>query len=319
MVQKIRFAEVLKQLVDEKYRRNRATLAKEVHISPGAISQYVCGRTTPGLEVLVHLAEILDVSLDYLVLGRELGTQPELGYVTGRMEAHIRNTYVQAEALYNLIARIGNQTGARLGEQLATLVHSVAQELVNDGVSLAGTLSPDEVVTIESCDAETTIVSADLSSEILVLEQEGHEETTATGFFAQVVTENIAGGSRYEFILPSRRKLRHAGSLLRQEIIRLTNIDPATVDRRFQLTYVPNACVPGFVVHHVVIDKFRRRAAHLFEQTSHFICPNPGNEKIGYLAIVTPASPSYQRYCLIAKDDIPHVMNELGTIRRRAI
>jgi predicted transcriptional regulator len=44
MMQSIKFAEVLKQLVVEKYRRNRAALAKEVHISPSAISQYVRGR-----------------------------------------------------------------------------------------------------------------------------------------------------------------------------------------------------------------------------------------------------------------------------------
>lgn len=318
-MQSIKFAEVLRQLVVEKYRRNRAALAKEVHISPSAISQYVRGRATPGLEVLVHLAEILDVSLDYLVLGRQLDIQPELGYVTGRMEAHIRNAHVQAEALYNLTARIGNQAGARLGEQLATLVRSVAQELVEDGISLAGTLSPDDVVTIESCDTHATIVSSDLSSEILVLEQEGDREATAMGFFAQVLIENIMAGSHYEYIVPNRASLRHAGNLLRQEIIRLSNLDPATVDRRLQITYVPNACVPGFVVHHVVIDKLRRRAPHLLEQISGFICPDPGNKKIGYLAIVTPASPSYHRYCLIAQDDIPHVMNELRIIRQKAI
>ena len=305
MMQSIKFAEVLRQLVAEKYRRNRAALAKEVHISPSAISQYVRGRATPGLEVLVHLAEILDVSLDYLVLGRQLDIQPELGYVTGRMEAHIRNAHVQA--------------GARLGEQLATLVRSVAQELVEDGISLAGTLSPDDVVTIESCDTHATIVSSDLSSEILVLEQEGDREATAMGFFAQVLIENIMAGSHYEYIVPNRASLRHAGNLLRQEIIRLSNLDPATVDRRFQITYVPNACVPGFVVHHVVIDKLRRRAPHLLEQISGFICPDSGNKKIGYLAIVTPASPSYHRYCLIAQDDIPHVMNELRIIRQKAI
>jgi transcriptional regulator with XRE-family HTH domain len=308
------FAQVLKQLVDEKYRRNRAELARLAHISPSAISQYVSGRSTPSMDVLVHLAEILDVTLDHLVLGRELGTQPELGYMTGRMEAHIRSTHVQAEALYDLTARIGNQTGARLGEQLGTLVRTVAQELVNDGVSLAGTLSPDDVVAIERCDSNATIVSADLSSEILVLEQ----DAAAFGFFAQVLIENISTGSRYEYLVPNRPSLRHAGKLLRQEIIRLSNLNPALVDRRFQISYVPNACVPGYVVHHIVIEKLRRRAAHLLEHTTPFIYPDPENERMGYLAIVTPASPSYQRYCLLAHDDIPYVMSELRSIREKA-
>ncbi len=316
MPQKITFAHMLQQLMTERYRRNRAALAEAAHISPSALSQYVRGKATPSLDVLAHLADALDVSLDYLVFGQErIAPPPELGYLTGHIEAHVRGAQVQAEALHDLIARIGAQASA----QMPALVRSVAQALIADGASLAGTLSPEEIVAIERCDVSTTIVTSDLSNEILVLEQEGNEDAAAPGFFAQVVTENIAAGNHYEYLVPHRPNMRHAGSLLREQLARLSRLEPSTLDRRFRIAYVPNACVPGFVVHHVVMERLLQRAAHLEEQIARFVYPDPDNKKLGLLAIVTPASPSYQRYCLVDRQDIPYLMDEIHAMRKGAI
>lgn len=318
MTREVKFAQVLKQLVEEKYRRNRAGLAAKAHISPSAISQYVAGRATPSMDVLVHLSDILDVTLDYLVLGRETTNQPELGYLTGQLEAHVRTAHVQAEALHDLTARIGHETGDRLGAQIATMVRAVARDLVAEGVSLAGTLSADDVVAIERCDRDATIVTSDLSSEIVVLEQEGIDDTAAAGFFAQVLVENIAAGKHYEYLVPNRSSLRQAASLLRHELVRLSKLDPEVVDRRVRINHVSHACVPGYVVHHVNLEELQVKAPRLLEQTARFVHPDPEKDNLGYLAIVTPASPSYQRYCLIARDEIPHVLAELRAIRQKA-
>lgn len=46
-------------------------LAEKLYISRQAISKWENGEATPDIDKLVQLAEIFDVSLDYLVLGKE--------------------------------------------------------------------------------------------------------------------------------------------------------------------------------------------------------------------------------------------------------
>lgn len=84
MAREVAFGQILELLMKERYRRNRAALAEILHMSPSSLSQYVRGRATPSLEVLVHLAEHFDVSLDYLVLDQErTASPPERGTSPG--------------------------------------------------------------------------------------------------------------------------------------------------------------------------------------------------------------------------------------------
>ena len=46
-------------------------LAEKLYISRQAVSKWENGEATPDIDKLVQLAEIFDVSLDYLVLGKE--------------------------------------------------------------------------------------------------------------------------------------------------------------------------------------------------------------------------------------------------------
>ena len=52
MPSEVRFAQVLEELLNERYKRNRAELAQQADISPSALSQYVTGREIPSLQVL---------------------------------------------------------------------------------------------------------------------------------------------------------------------------------------------------------------------------------------------------------------------------
>lgn len=315
MTQEIVFGQILEQLMNERYRRNRATLAEAAHLSPSSLSQYVRGRAVPSLDVLVHLAEILEVSLDYLVLGRQrTAPLPELGYLTGHLESHMRNLEEHNATLHDLVTRIGVQAGA----QLAALVRSAAENLVSECSNIAGTLTPLEVAALERCDAHTMVVMPDLSTEVLVLQQEGLEDTPAPGFFAHVIVENLLEGSRYEYISPQRAGLRHMGNLLRQEVIRLSELAPVVVDRRLQIRYAPHGCIPGFVIHHLAMERLHQRAGHLVEQVMRFVYPDQENERMGYLATVTPASPSSQSFSLMAKEDVPYVIEEFRILRRNA-
>ena len=50
---------------------SQAQLAKLLHISPSTLGMYEQGRRTPGIEMLVQMSRIFNVSLDYIITGSE--------------------------------------------------------------------------------------------------------------------------------------------------------------------------------------------------------------------------------------------------------
>ena len=50
---------------------SQAQLGQELHTSPSAVGMYEQGRRTPNLELLIRMAWIFNVSLDFLVTGKE--------------------------------------------------------------------------------------------------------------------------------------------------------------------------------------------------------------------------------------------------------
>ena len=46
-------------------------LAKKLNIGPSAIGMYEQGRRTPDVEMLIRIANLFEVSLDYLITGKE--------------------------------------------------------------------------------------------------------------------------------------------------------------------------------------------------------------------------------------------------------
>ena len=46
-------------------------LAEKLNIGASAVGMYEQGRRTPSIEVLIQLANLFEVSLDYLITGRE--------------------------------------------------------------------------------------------------------------------------------------------------------------------------------------------------------------------------------------------------------
>lgn len=50
------------------------SLAKQLNISTSYIGKIETGKNTPSIDLLVEMASLLDVSLDYLVLGKKTET-----------------------------------------------------------------------------------------------------------------------------------------------------------------------------------------------------------------------------------------------------
>lgn len=65
--------ERLKQL-REKAGFSQEQLAEQLHVTRQAISKWELGKAEPSIDVLLQLASIYDVTLDYLIKGQELYT-----------------------------------------------------------------------------------------------------------------------------------------------------------------------------------------------------------------------------------------------------
>jgi transcriptional regulator with XRE-family HTH domain len=309
MANEIVFAQVLGQLMEDKYRRNRAKLADKAHISPSALSQYVRGRATPSLDVLVALADALDVSLEYLVFGNERATAPpELGFLAAHLESHIRASQARLGALHDLTARIG----ARLEES----IQAAAKEILTEAATLAGMITPADVFKLERCSNRVTVVTSDLSQEVLILQHSGEEDVAAPSIFAHIVAENIREGSTYEYIVPQGAAWSQAGGMLSQEVIRVGELEPDRVDRQLQIFYVPNSCTPGYVVQHLWIEKLQRRAPGIFERVERFIYTDPKNPELGYLAYIELANFNFQHFALINSRELPRMLDDLSRVRK---
>lgn len=54
---------------------SQAQLAKALHVSPSTVGMYEQGRRVPALDILLSMAKLFGVSLDYLVTGSESETR----------------------------------------------------------------------------------------------------------------------------------------------------------------------------------------------------------------------------------------------------
>lgn len=62
-----------KQIVQlrKKKRMSQSQLAKALGISPSAVGMYEQGRRVPTIDIIIAMAQLFEVSLDYLITGTE--------------------------------------------------------------------------------------------------------------------------------------------------------------------------------------------------------------------------------------------------------
>jgi transcriptional regulator with XRE-family HTH domain len=75
---------VAKQITNLRVRlgMTQQQLAKELYVGPSAIGMYEQGRRVPSVEMLVQMADLFDVSLDYLITGKEFSGRATTENVT---------------------------------------------------------------------------------------------------------------------------------------------------------------------------------------------------------------------------------------------
>ena len=116
----VKFGRMLESLIEHGgYSRNRKRIAGQLGVSVAALSQYIRHQTWPSFSKLLAIADLFDVSLDYLVYG-----QPTGGSVTDYGPLY---RYVD-HALADVQARGSRHTAvvARIGRMLADQIDNVA-------------------------------------------------------------------------------------------------------------------------------------------------------------------------------------------------
>ena len=76
----------------QSYGFSQADLAQRLHISTSAVGMYEQGRRTPSIDILILIAKIFSVSLDYLIMGSEISGSPKIKEAAGlRQVCYCRN------------------------------------------------------------------------------------------------------------------------------------------------------------------------------------------------------------------------------------
>ena len=115
------FPETLRKLPKSR-KLNQAQLAKELYISPSAVSQYETGRTTPSRETLNRIAAYFNVSSEYLMGASKIYEIEEMlnqEYYPGTTVSEVLNKIVRVkgkdrEALLTVVDALtvyGNRSG----------------------------------------------------------------------------------------------------------------------------------------------------------------------------------------------------------------
>lgn len=309
MADEILFAQVLDSLLTEKYRRNRSALAEAAHVSPSALSQYTRRKATPSLEVLVHLADALGVSLDYLVFGRERqAAAPEGGYLARHVETALRLAETRSATISDLVSR----TGARLGETIRQTVEDVMNEDPRPG----GLLNDTEVTYIERCSLHTTIMTTTLDMDVSILHPDDGGPRTSPSLFGQLIADNIVNGSRYDYFLPDDSELDQPAAMLENQLVELCPTEDDYLPKHFRIFRVSTSCVPGFVLYELSSSKLRRLDTGILERLSPFLHSEPSNDSIVYAATIEPVSRSYQYFALMQVSRVQRLLAEV--LQRRS-
>lgn len=267
MAEDIRFGQVLRQLLNERFRNRRKDFARSIHVSESALSQYVRGKATPSLHVLVEIARALDVSLDYLVLGITKEA-PATGYgdLVSHVEEAINRTQVKTATLRDFVGRVGSA--------LAENIESTARRLLaeSSAASLGIGLTETEVRELESISKVIRIATADLDLDVLNPGKLGDEPSAELeGPFTSVISHNVHRGSEYSYVIPEGIEWRVQARRLRNAVGDSTPLSRALADRRIRFFASSRPLVPGYVMYTVDTALVTTRTERLLDRIKDFV------------------------------------------------
>lgn len=317
----IKFAQILTRLLEQRYKRNRAALASAAHVSPSAISQYVRGRATPSLAVLVDLAQALEVSLDYLVYGQELSEGTEYALWAEYFEDTVRRMTTEAASLRQLIDRVGMEVAGRLYE--------VATEVVKQSGARGGALTARELVQVERYSFSTRIATVDLDTEVLLPRETSPDAVAAPGPFAGVVAANILAGNEYVYIIPDDGHWIRRARLIMQEVKQAIEfeIGPRSsgtgLNNHLQFYVATDGLVPSYVIYHLDRVRMAKERPLLHDLVEGFFgveneTGEPNHDSGDFLALIVAPNPGFDIYPLISCESLPTLTKSFEKLRKHS-
>jgi len=317
----IKFAQVLNRLLEQRYKRNRAALASAAHVSPSALSQYVRGRATPSLAVLVDLAQALEVSLDYLVYGQEPPEGGEYTLWAQHLEDTVRQMTSEAASLRQLVDRIGIEISGRL--------YDVAAEVVKQSGARGGALTATELAQVERYSFSTRIATVDLDTDILLPRETSPDAVAAPGPFAGVVAANIIAGNDYAYIIPDSGRWIRRARLIVQEVKKVieasmgSSSSGAVLANRLQFYVATGGLVPSYVIYHLDRARMAKEKPLLHDLVEGFFGTESevGEPSYGtgdFLALIEPPNPGFDMYPLISRENLPTLAKSFENLRKQS-
>jgi transcriptional regulator with XRE-family HTH domain len=318
----VKFPQVLGRLMEERYKRNRAALASAAHISASALSQYVRGRATPSLAVLVDLAQALEVSLDFLVYGQDALSGADHTAWAQHLEDTIRRMTSEAASLRQLVDRIGIDISARLYE--------VATDVVKHSGARGGALTAAEVVQVERYSRYTRIAAVDLDTEVLLPRESSPDAIAAPGPFADVVAANILAGDGYEYIIPDSPQWIRRARLIIKEVRKALECQvgsresDSAVAKNLHFFAGTEGLVPSYVIYILDRVSLQREKPLLYDLIEGFLgtldeeTDDPDIGGGSTLALVEPSNPGFDMYPLISRDSLPMLGKSYQKLRNQS-
>lgn len=228
-------------------------IAREIGVSPASISQYRKGETQPSLEKLVALADALNVSLDYLVLGEDRDAEEvDIDPIVDYLDKSLQNVQVQTAEHTAMVAHVGRRLSESIDEQIEDYLSEESGRHL-----YAGIISDTETGSLERYSDLTRLILRDFSYNM---------SDDTPGSFFPTVANNLSQGREYQYLLPenSRYDWYDIIGKYRNLLIEQTKSEVAILDNcTFKVTTAPIVC--GCGLYNLEIGKLQQNDPVLYD------------------------------------------------------
>ncbi len=256
----VKFGRMLESLIEHGgYSRNRKRIASQLGVSVAALSQYIRHQTWPSFSKLLAIADLFDVSLDYLVYGQPASDSSQIDY--GPLYRYVDH------ALADVQARGSRHTAvvARIGRVLADRIDEVAAELAaTPTAAREGLMQDDEQLRLERYCRQCDLVTLNLQFDVIQA-----EDGPVPGRFLSVVAANLKGGAAYRFIMPQDRQWDASVEACRQLLAQQIGGDRVRENCAFRLTAAP--VLTGIVLYRLDTARLRAEEPAFYAQVSDYV------------------------------------------------
>jgi hypothetical protein len=191
-------------------------------------AQYIRQQTWPSFTKLLAIADLFDVSLDYLVYGRPTGARLiDYGPLYRYFDHALADVQARGSRHSAVVTRIGRMLADRIDEVSAELAATPA-------AAREGLVQDDELLRLERYCYQCDLVSLNL--EFDVIQAAGG---LAPGRFLSVVAANLENGANYRFLLPHDRPWDATVEAFRQFLTEQIGGDRVRENCAFRLTDAP--------------------------------------------------------------------------------